>query len=103
MKKVIAAVLFSAMSWTAMAQERVIEFSATCVSMQTLGPLLTEFKELPGLVMTTNREINGKVVEFKTVMFINYQTGSWTLAERVADNEYCITALGENIKPFTPE
>ena len=38
--------------------------------------------------------------EYPTVMFMNVDTLSWTLAEKRGDNNYCITAVGQNVQPF---
>jgi hypothetical protein len=98
MKTLIAALLASA-SFSVAAQGRILEFQAACVSIDGLADVLEEFDEMPSLTMTSSREINGKLVEYATVLFINYETKTWTLAERVTKDRYCVTATGDNIKP----
>jgi hypothetical protein len=99
MKTLIAA-LFAAVSLSVAAQGRIMEFQAACVSINGLADVLVEFDEIPSLTMTSSREINGKLVDYATVLFINYETKTWTLAERVAQDRYCVTATGDNIKPY---
>jgi hypothetical protein len=87
----------------ALAQNRVMQFAATCVNIETLAELLEEFEEKPAMTMTSIRESNDKFANNALVLFINYETKTWTMAERLPGNRYCVIATGENIKPYIPK
>jgi len=96
----LAALLFST---PALAQNRVMQFPATCVNIETLAELLEEFEEDPAMTMTSIRASGDDFATNALVLFINYKTRTWTMAERIPGNRYCVIATGENIKPYTPE
>jgi hypothetical protein len=89
--------IFSSQSF---AQNRISQFAATCVNIETLADLLKEFQEDPAMTMISIRESNGDFVNNSLVLFINYETKTWTLAEQTQRNRYCVIATGENIKPY---
>jgi len=91
-----AALLFST---PVLAQNRVMQFAATCVNIETLAELLEEFEEDPAMTMISIRESNGDFVNNSLVLFIHYETKTWTLSEQTQSNLYCVIATGENIKP----
>lgn len=71
-----------------------------CLTEKQLESTLTEYDEVPSMTMISNRIVAGKEIVSSTVLFINYQTRSWTLVEKVAKDMYCISGLGANIEPF---
>jgi hypothetical protein len=85
------------------AQNRISQFAATCVNIETLADILKEFQEDPAMTMISIRESNGDFVNNSLVLFINYETKTWTLAEQTQSNRYCVIATGENIKPYVPK
>ena len=95
-----AALLFSSQAF---AQNRVMQFPATCVNIETLAELLEEFQEDPAMTMTSIRASGDDFATNALVLFINYETKTWTMAERIPGNRYCVIATGENIKPYTPK
>jgi hypothetical protein len=95
-----AALLFSTPIF---AQNRISQFAATCVNIETLADILKEFQEDPAMTMISIRESNGDFVNNSLVLFINYETRTWTLAEQTQRNRYCVIATGENITPYTPK
>ena len=94
------ALLFST---SALAQNRVIPFPATCVNINTLAKLLEEFQEKPAMTMLSNRASDDEIAANALVLFINYETKTWTLAEQISSNRYCVIATGENISPYFPK
>jgi hypothetical protein len=82
------------------AQNRISQFAATCVNIETLADILKEFQEDPAMTMISIRESNGDFVNNSLVLFINYETRTWTLAEQTQRNRYCVIATGENIAPY---
>ena len=95
-----ATLLFST---PALAQNRFLQFAATCVNIESLADILKEFQEDPAMTMIGIRESNGDFVNNSLVLFINYETKTWTLAEQTQSNRYCVIATGENIKPYVPK
>jgi hypothetical protein len=87
----------------AFAQNRIQQFPATCVNIETLADLLYEFGEKPAMTMSSLRASGDDFSTNALVLFINYETKTWTMAERIPGNRYCVIATGENIKPYTPE
>jgi hypothetical protein len=95
-----SALIFPAQTF---AQNRITQIPATCVTIETLAEILHEFDEEPAITMDSMREANNRTVTNKLVLFINYNNKTWTLAERMQRNRYCIIATGENINPYTPQ
>jgi hypothetical protein len=85
------------------AQNRILQFPATCVNITTLAELLHEFKEQPAMTMLSNRPSGDEFVTNASVLFINYTTKTWTMAEQISNERYCVIATGENIKPYFPK
>ena len=84
-------------------KERFIDLIGMCVSELQFAESMARYGEVPFLTMTTMRPLNEKMELFEaypTVMFMNPSTLSWTLAEKRDDNNYCATAMGQNIQPF---
>jgi hypothetical protein len=74
-----------------------------CTDLKGLSDTVESFGEKAAMNMTHTREIGGEIVALPTVLFINYETKSWTLAEQVNRNFYCILGVGDNIAPYTPK
>ena len=74
-----------------------------CVDAATLAQTLANYGEKPAITMGTNREIAGKTEPLATVLFINYTTKTWTIAERINDDLFCVTGVGNNIQPYLPK
>jgi len=75
-------------------------YEAICIKVESLAEVVTEFGEEPSLTMISVRETQRGQVEIPTVLFINYETKSWTMVERVDKDRFCVVATGENIKPY---
>ena len=101
MKTKLIALLLAASSTVACSKEpRVISIPAPCIDSNTMAKLLGEFDEMPALTMITTREgVDGKTARHSTLLFINYETKSWSMVEKV-DGEFCILGAGEEITPF---
>jgi ABC-type bacteriocin/lantibiotic exporter with double-glycine peptidase domain len=99
MKKIIAAVILGLAVNSAVSEE-IIQVSATCLSPSNLAKVLAEFKETASLTMTSYRENGNDLAEHKTVLFINYNKNTWTLVEQFSKDKFCVTATGDDIKPY---
>ena len=71
-----------------------------CVDSLVLAQTLVEYGEKPALTMTTNREMSKGVESFATVLFVNYQTKSWTLVEQYSEDLYCVIGMGNHLTPY---
>ena len=69
-----------------------------CVSAKDLTSLVDEFKEIP-YVRGISRPIVNEGVSLSLVIFVNPKDRSFTIAERVAQDRYCILAVGNNFEP----
>jgi hypothetical protein len=77
-----------------------LPMEVTCVPGEVLTETLGEFGEVPFLQMHSTREMDGRVVTNPTVMFMNPETKTWTMAERISKNIYCVIAIGDFVMPF---
>lgn len=100
MIKYAAALVALALASPVVAQTEVVRFPAVCTTILTLSAVLSEYDEIPAMTMISNREANDTVLGFKTVMFVNYETRTWTLVEKITKDSYCIVATGEDISPY---
>jgi hypothetical protein len=101
MKKLLLAILM-AMSFPAFSSNNpmVVDIPVSCVNLVTLSIILEEFEEKPAMTMQSSRDIDGATNNFATVLFINYKTKTWTIAEKITKDIFCITSVGENIEPY---
>lgn len=101
MKKLLSTLAFGLVFATASHAQNTQNYTSVCVNIDTLAELVAEFGENPSLTMTSSRERrNGEIVQIPTVLFINYETKTWSLVERPDRNRYCVIATGEDISPF---
>lgn len=103
MKKLLATLMF--VSAAALAQEKdapkvdTVKFDAYCMSTQAIGKILGKYEEQPMMNMIVGRDVEGKSMEFVTILFANPKTGTWSLVERVGEEAFCVTATGTKIAP----
>lgn len=71
-----------------------------CVDAATLTEVLEEYNEKPMLTMNTVRDVGGQAVAVPTVLFVNQQTKTWTLVEKIDDSMYCAISAGENFSYY---
>jgi hypothetical protein len=105
MKKSIASLLATVGMLCAQSvygQTQVVNIPTTCATAEALGELLVAFDETPALTMTSIRESKekNKPTINRSLMFINYETKSWTLIEHMADNVFCIIGSGGSATPY---
>jgi len=106
MKKILATLLVM-LPVIAMGQTQpkgeLINLIGMCVNRLQFAETISSYGEVPFLVMVTTRPTDETVQsfeEFNTVMFMNPNTLSWTLAEKRNDNKYCVVGVGVNIQPY---
>lgn len=76
-----------------------IPMEVTCVPGRVLAETLEEFGEIPMLQMNSTRETDTGIVTNPTVIFMNPDTKSWTMAEKVERDLYCVIAIGDFAMP----
>jgi hypothetical protein len=103
---VIAAVILMIVLYTAKSPAQSKEppiktIDVVCATEKQIeDTIVKKFKEQPMLVMNTSREINGKETNLVTILFVNPQTKTWTLAEQWTETEICVISVGKGIVPF---
>ena len=76
-------------------------FDAPCIPVESLSEVTEKWGEEPAFQMKSARSIaQENTVVYVTVIFINPKTYTWTMAEQHSANEYCIVAVGKDIKPL---
>ena len=61
---------------------------------------LQRFQELPMMTMNSVRDIAGQPTDLEAVLFGNARTGTWTLVEQTGPDLFCITGMGDQLRPF---
>jgi hypothetical protein len=102
-KYLISAALLIASSIAQANNLQTFNTTIVCTDLEGLSDTVESFGEKAAMNMTHTREIEGEIVVLPAVLFINYATKSWTLAEQVNRNFYCILGVGDNIGPYTPK
>lgn len=98
MEKYLAALAF--VSLPAFSQEVItVPIDAYCMTKDHMSEMLAEYEEKALMVGVSVRVVSGTEVSSPMVIFVNSETRSFTIAEKVNDR-YCVTAMGEKIKPF---
>ena len=69
-----------------------------CVSLKQLTEITDEAQELP-YVRGQSHPIMTEGTPLSMVIFVNPTTGTFTIAERVARDMYCLLALGSRFEP----
>ena len=94
----ISGLLFSNLVY---GQATVINFSADCGNARSLARLVAQFDETVSLTMTSIRDSDGgEPAKNALVLFINYKTKTWTMAERISPDLFCIIATGNDVNPY---
>jgi hypothetical protein len=99
MKKYILAICLT-ISQTAYSQAIIGTVPIICTTLEDISSTLEQFNEFPLLTAQSNRDFGDELLlSVPMVVFFNRETGSFTIAEQVNDM-FCITAIGENMKPY---
>ena len=67
-----------------------------CASLKDLTAVLTEYEEKPSAVAETTRSVRGDKKTHVVLFFLNVKTGTWSVAEKVSDDIYCLISGGTN-------
>lgn len=77
-----------------------VGIDAICTDDLTFAQTLSQFGERPLATGLSYRTDGGGSFTFGTVLFVNAETGTWTMAERVEPNVICVIGMGENFQPY---
>jgi len=80
-------------------KEKVL-YELFCIDVSVLEATLEEFKEFPFVRGNSKREPVGMV---PLVLFVNPETKSWTIVEKVEHNTYCVLAMGSGLEAVPSE
>ena len=108
MRRYVATLLSALACTTALAQSEsdytfLTPFDAICTTKQIFADTITQYGEVPIMRGQSLRNVNGAMVVMNTVLFMNMQSGSWTLAEHMAEDAYCVVAMGQNWEVYNAE
>jgi hypothetical protein len=104
MKKMLASLLFMpVIAFSQSNESEEIDIPTHCVSIQVLEDVTADFNELPMLRGKTERQIDGQLIENTLVIFVNMETKSWTIAEKMVNGRYCVLAAGNSFQPVPKE
>jgi len=78
-----------------------VQVDAYCINTQSLYEMIKEHDEKPMLTAISVRMIKNSEVPLATVLYVNPDTKSWTLVEKIRDDVYCVVGMGDNIKPYS--
>ena len=77
-------------------------FDAICTTRMIFAETITRYGEVPIMRGMSLRNVNGALVPMPTVLFMNMQTGSWTMAEQMSEDAYCVIAMGQDWAVYRP-
>jgi hypothetical protein len=104
MKKLLATILF--MPVIAFSQSNEVEqlnLPTYCTQIQSLEDMLSQYNELPMLRGKAEREVAGNPIQNTVVVFMNMETKTWTIVEKMIDGRYCILTAGSSFEPVPKE
>jgi len=96
---VLGLCMMSSMAWAQATGPVITMFPAVCVDAETLSKTVDEFKELPFARGISNSLGDAEAPARSLVIFVNPETQTWTIVERVNANQYCIMAVGQKFEP----
>ena len=99
-----AALLIPALTWSAPpgTDFTVATMDTICISLKQLTEITDEAQEIP-YVRGQSHPIMTEGGPLAMVIFVNPATGTFTVAERVNQDMYCILALGSRFEPVPKE
>ena len=104
MRHIVALVIALAVNTTAVADESELTFrtpfDAICTTQQIFGETILKYGETPIMRGLSVRNVDGVMVFMNTVLFMNLETGTWTLAEKISDDVLCVIAMGQNWQAY---
>lgn len=82
-----------------------IQTKIICTEDKVIYSSLDEYGEKPMVHMVSHRKINDGTEEsinsYPTILFVNPNTGTWTLVEKHTENILCVVTIGQQLKPYS--
>lgn len=101
MKKLLAAVSAVFLPSLVLAQSlETAEFETICVTQKQLHESLNLYREVPFMRGIAIRQIDDKKYYHPTIFFMNVEKKTWTVAEKIGADSYCIVSLGTKLEPL---
>ena len=104
MRSLIALFFVAALTSTAAANDEEYTFrtpfDAICTSKLIFAETLARYGEVPIMRGHSLRNIDGALLSMNTVLFMNIETGTWTMAEQMSEDALCVVAMGQNWHPY---
>jgi hypothetical protein len=100
MKKIFASLILCVSSIT-YAETNMLPVE--CGTQKQLATTLTEYGETPFAVAETKRTLNGKEQSFVVLFFLNMDTKTWSVAEKIKNDYYCLITGGEEFHLLPPK
>ena len=80
---------------------KVLKFDAYCMGSARMESVLNKFEERAFAKLKSERLVGSDTVKVESIMFANPKTRTWTIVEYVAEEMYCVVAVGSNLEPYT--
>lgn len=87
-------VIFFLMLFTPLSLAQSGYMPVDCGTLQQLSEVLVEYDEKPFAVAETTRQQRGGVQDHIVLFFLNTKSGTYTVAEKIGDNLYCVLTTG---------
>jgi hypothetical protein len=102
-KSILAGTILAVTLPVTASEIKITQFESRCAGWDLMLETLKRFQELPLTSMVSHREIGGQPRDLDAVLFANSRTGTWTLVEQVGPDLFCITGMGDSVRPFDPK
>jgi hypothetical protein len=97
-KKLLSTLLF--FPALAIGQVETVHFETICVPLEILEESMRKYGEKPFITSIGHRVFGDEKLSHATVLFMNTETKTWTMVEKIGPNSYCIIGIGSNMKPY---
>lgn len=98
MKTIVAILLLSAAMVT---HAEDVQSFLVCEEWPVVKQMLDASAERPFLKGLSHRGINGELARFETIIFVNPDSGTFTVVERWTDEMFCVVQSGTVIRPYS--
>jgi hypothetical protein len=82
-----------------------VQTKIICTEDKLIYSSLNDYGEKPLLHMVSHRKLNDGAEEtinsYPTILFVNPNTGTWTLVEKHTENILCVVTIGQQLKPYS--
>ena len=100
MKTIVAACMLSA---AMVASAEPVQAVLVCESWPVVRQMLDNHGEKALLKGLSHRGINQELVQFETIIFVNPDSGGFTVVERWDTEMFCVVQTGSVLRPFSAD